>query len=189
MNCTPKNSSVANLMRFMEGYWTQSSDDRKFISNLKNREETDADWFLAETLVKRANIKVCRVETDNFVGDFQWDGKLLTSNRCDNLLHDLAHFQCAEPDRRFLPDFGLGPGPDSFEKSPYAPGMTEEESVREEGCASILGILWEIKLGLPFQFTVVLHNWNIDGQFSSELEWLAEQKLVIKGEPVLNFRK
>ena len=142
-------------------------------------------WNRITPLLEQHQIKLHQVESDNFVGDYQWDGKTIIASRGDNLLHDFAHYQCAHPNRRFLPDFGLGTGPDSFETSSKAPGVTVAWAEFEESCASILGILWEIKLGFPFAYTLEYHQWYKDTDATKNLEWLQRHQLVVDGEPVM----
>ncbi len=46
--------------------------------------------------------------------DYAWNGKRLAiRNTMSNVFHDIAHWQVASPERRSVPDFGLGKGPDS----------------------------------------------------------------------------
>jgi hypothetical protein len=165
------------------------STDPKTWVNPDHRPDDSGRWPGIEKLLSRLIIPVKRVDTNSFVGDFQWDGKMITASRCDNLLHDLAHYQCAHPDRRFKPDFGLGPGPDSFEYTTLASGVTQEESEFEEACASVLGMLWEIHFRLPFEYTVAYHRWDLDTDATPQLNWLKQHKLVVKGKAVLNLRK
>ena len=77
------------------------------------------------------------------------------------LLHEIAHFQLAAPARRRLADFGLGPGPESGDRSTaqrqaVLHGVDRE---REEAKASLLGILWEAELGQPALASFLDQNW------------------------------
>jgi hypothetical protein len=94
--------------------------------------------------------------------DFSWDGAAL---RIDTeayvLLHEVAHFQLAAPQRRRLIDFGLGPGPETgaraaAERAARLSGLPRE---REEAMASLLGILWEAALGHPALASFIDQNW------------------------------
>jgi len=50
--------------------------------------------------------------------DFSWDGKRLRADtEAFVLLHEIAHFQLASPDRRGAIDFGHGPGPDTYDRA------------------------------------------------------------------------
>src|SRR5215470_17865171 len=45
---------------------------------------------------------------------FNWDGAALNGDtEAYVILHEVAHFMLAPPERRALVDFGLGPGPDT----------------------------------------------------------------------------
>jgi len=145
-------------------------------------------WPKIQKMMSRLKIPVTRADADGFVGNYQWDGKAIIASRCDNLLHDLAHYQCAHPIRRFLPDFGLGTAPDSFEKSTLV-GVTQEEADFEEACASVLGMLWEIHFGMSFQYTVTYHRWDLDAVAEPQLEFLKKHKLISRGKPCRNLRK
>lgn len=52
------------------------------------------------------------------------------------LIHNLSHFICASPKRRYLPDFGLGNSPDSDKEIIYL--IPEHESMLEEQIVSSL---------------------------------------------------
>jgi len=108
-----------------------------------------------------------RANSDNKSSSgFSWDGKVL---RCkgystSDILHDIAHFQCSPPSRRYLPEFGLGSGFDTSnhevaEATMLRAGMDEKLARKEEECASILGALWERHLGLPYWATLEFHSW------------------------------
>jgi hypothetical protein len=93
---------------------------------------------------------------------FHWNGSAL---RADSeayvLLHEVAHFQVAAPERRSLPEFGLGAGPDTLlraeaEGAQRVFGLAREA---EEAAASLLGILWEAALGHPALASFLDQNW------------------------------
>lgn len=79
-----------------------------------------------------------------------------------NALHDLAHWAvCTSEQRRRLPDFGLGPSPDSslyLDKIPRR--VSNPEAASEEKRASMLGILMELELSMNSQFTWWEHSWE-----------------------------
>ena len=88
---------------------------------------------------------------------FNWDGAALDGDtEAYVILHEIAHFLLAPPayppfGRRSLPDFGLGPGPDTTERdrAEAAAIVSPAERDAEEAIASLLGILWEAALGQP----------------------------------------
>jgi hypothetical protein len=91
-----------------------------------------------------------------------WDGTVLRSKtEAYVLIHEIAHFQLAPPERRGVIDFGLGPGPETGDR------MAAEQAARvfgvareaEEARASLLGILWEAELGHPALASFLDQNW------------------------------
>ena len=77
------------------------------------------------------------------------------------LIHEVAHFQLASPSRRFLPDFGLGAGPESGDiaLAESARRLDEPEREIEEQRTSLLGIIWEAELGQPAILAFQEQNW------------------------------
>jgi hypothetical protein len=93
---------------------------------------------------------------------FNWDGTALDADtEAYVILHEIAHFVLAPPERRRLLDFGLGPGPDTRERaaaeSATVVPLLEREA--EEAAASLLGILWEAALGQPALASFLDQNW------------------------------
>ena len=93
---------------------------------------------------------------------FNWDGAALDGDtEAYVILHEIAHFALAPPERRALIDFGLGPGPDTVdrdaaERDAVAPILEREA---DEAAASLLGILWEAALGQPALASFLDQNW------------------------------
>jgi hypothetical protein len=93
---------------------------------------------------------------------FHWDGcALRADSEAYVLLHEIAHFQLAAPERLGLAEFGLGPGPDTLlradaEAAQRVFGLAREA---EEAAASLLGILWEAELGHPALASFLDQNW------------------------------
>ena len=49
---------------------------------------------------------------------YNWDGAALDgATEAYVILHEVAHYLLAPPERRALPDFGLGPGPDTRDRA------------------------------------------------------------------------
>jgi hypothetical protein len=93
---------------------------------------------------------------------FNWDGAALDGDtEAYVILHEIAHFLLAPPERRVLPDFGLGPGPDTTERerAERATIVSLPERDAEEAIASLLGILWEAALGQPALASFLDQNW------------------------------
>jgi len=93
---------------------------------------------------------------------FNWDGVALdTGTEAYVILHEVAHYVLAPPERRCLIDFGLGPGPDTIdrdtaERAIVLPLIEREE---DEATASLLGILWEARLSQPALASFLDQNW------------------------------
>ena len=91
-----------------------------------------------------------------------WDGTALNGNtEAYVILHEIAHFVLAPPERRRLVDFGLGPGPDTLDRdaavsAAVLPPLAREE---DEAAASLLGIIWEARLGQPALASFLDQNW------------------------------
>jgi hypothetical protein len=93
---------------------------------------------------------------------YGWDGRALAARtEAYVLLHEVAHFQLAAPERRRRVDFGLGPGPETGDRARaerHAVGAGLERE-REESMASLLGILWETEFGHPALASFLDQNW------------------------------
>jgi hypothetical protein len=93
---------------------------------------------------------------------FNWDGVALDgATEAYVILHEVAHFVLAPPVRRALPDFGLGPGPDTRDRvgAERAAAMDLPAREADEAAASLLGILWEAELGQPALASFLDQNW------------------------------
>ena len=91
-----------------------------------------------------------------------WDSKAVAVGMEPSvIIHEVAHFQLASPERRGLADFGLGAGPESGDK---ARGEADRrlhglDCEIEEARASLLGVLWEAELGQPAVLAFLEQNW------------------------------
>lgn len=101
--------------------------------------------------------------------DYAFNGKTIAELDCDslkrrtdsNLIHDIAHFVVAAPERRTIPEFGLGDSPDTLRfMTPRISGMTGKMAQQEEELASALGIWWEREFGLDWRKTLRDHCWD-----------------------------
>jgi hypothetical protein len=93
---------------------------------------------------------------------FNWDGTALDGDtEAYVILHEVAHFVLAPPERRRLIDFGLGPGPDTRERiaAEHAAVLPLIQREADEAEASLLGILWEAALGQPALASFLDQNW------------------------------
>ena len=87
-----------------------------------------------------------------------------------DLTHELAHWLRASPERRHVPEFGLGVGPETAGKGD--PPIVENP-YDEEMHASMLGILIERELGANPMWTWEHHRW-IDAQLGAAMQCLRE---------------
>jgi hypothetical protein len=118
---------------------------------------------------------------------FNWDGSALNgATEAYVILHEVAHFALAPPERRILIDFGLGPGPDTLdgaaaERAAVLPTLAREE---DEAAASLLGIVWEAELAQPALASFLDQNW-LEGldrsaacHFTTALSTLRQRRLL-----------
>lgn len=113
----------------------------------------------AVALAVRLGISV--LEADPADG-FSWDGQAVsTRTETAVFLHEIAHWQIVSPERRSVPDFGLGAGPETGlkETADAACCVNDETKEVEENLASLLGILWETQLGGPAIIAFCEQNW------------------------------
>lgn len=93
---------------------------------------------------------------------FTWDGRAVRVG-CEPsvVIHEVAHLQCASPDRRSVYDFGLGAGPETGRRAEAdaVASIFGIERDQEEALASLLGILWEVALGQPGILAFLEQNW------------------------------
>jgi hypothetical protein len=93
---------------------------------------------------------------------FNWDGAALNgATEAYVILHEIAHFVLAPPERRNLVDFGLGPGPDTIDRdgAERAAVLPPLGRAQDEAAASLLGIVWEAALGQPALASFLDQNW------------------------------
>jgi hypothetical protein len=93
---------------------------------------------------------------------FNWDGAALNgATEAYVILHEIAHFVLAPPERRGLIDFGLGPGPDTLDReaAAHAAMLPPLARAADEAAASLLGILWEARLDQPALASFLDQNW------------------------------
>jgi hypothetical protein len=118
---------------------------------------------------------------------FNWDGTALNgATEGYVILHEVAHFALAPPERRGLVEFGLGPGPDTLDRAAaecaaILPPLAREE---DEAAASLLGIVWEAGLGQPALASFLDQNWlegldrSAPAHFTSVVETLRRRELL-----------
>lgn len=102
------------------------------------------------------------VHPEGTVCAYNWDGGALDGDtEAYVILHEVAHFVLAPPERRALIDFGLGPGPDTRDRAgaERAVSVAVLEREADEAAASLLGILWEAELGQPALASFLDQNW------------------------------
>ncbi len=93
---------------------------------------------------------------------FNWDGAALNgATEAYVILHEIAHFVLAPPERRGLIDFGLGPGPDTIDRetAEHAAVLRPAPREEDEAAASLLGIVWEARRGQPALASFIDQNW------------------------------
>jgi hypothetical protein len=126
------------------------------------------------------------VHADGVECAFNWDGRALNgATEAYVILHEAAHFVLAPTERRRLIDFGLGPGPDTRDRDAAARAAVLSPLAREEDevAASLLGIIWEAKLGQPALASLLDQNWleglerSVHSHFTAVLSTLRRRGL------------
>ena len=113
----------------------------------------------AVALARRFNIPT--LDEDPAVA-FSWDGHAIrTRSETSVVFHEIAHWQIAPPERRRLPDFGVGAGPESgrIEEANAAICVDAAAREEEENLSSLLGILWEVEYDEPAILAFAEQNW------------------------------
>jgi hypothetical protein len=122
-------------------------------------EAAEHDRQMALAFARRHGMAVHSPAT---VCGFNWDGAALDGDtEAYVILHEVAHYLLAPPERRELPDFGAGPGPDTRDRAgaESAAILPVLEREADEAMASLLGILWEAALGQPALASFLDQNW------------------------------
>lgn len=93
-----------------------------------------------------------------------WDGQAAWGRMEPSvLIHEVGHLQTCAPERRTVPDFGLGAGPETGTQAraiaDAAMTVTGLEREMEEALASLQGILWEAALDQPAILAFLEQNW------------------------------
>lgn len=93
-----------------------------------------------------------------------WDGRAAWRQMEPSvLIHEVGHLQVSAPERRAVPDFGLGAGPETGATArplaDAAMSVTGLYREMEEALASLQGILWEAALGQPAILAFLEQNW------------------------------
>ncbi len=108
---------------------------------------------------------------------FSWDGRCIrTRSEASVIVHEVAHWLLCAPERRPLPDFGLGAGPETGlkEAANAAFCVSEEQRETEEVLTSLLGILWEAELGQPAILACLEQNWLEGAHRASTVAFFAD---------------
>lgn len=135
-------------------------------------ERIAATWPVAAGAVDRPDHRAAAVALAQRLGiavldeeparAFSWDGmRLRTRSEATVILHEIAHWQLCAPERRGLPDFGLGAGPETGlrAEADAALCVSLAQQQEEEALTSLLGILWEAALGQPAILAFLEQNW------------------------------
>lgn len=108
---------------------------------------------------------------------FMWDGEVIRIDvEATVIVHEVAHWLLAAPERRPLIDFGLGPGPETTRRAEARAHkrLSFEECMDEERLTSLLGILWEAELGQPAILAFLEQNWLEAWARPGTAQWFAD---------------
>ena len=160
----PRDELAGALDRFAAGFRDPVARElfekiRATAPDRADGEEAERHRLAALAFARRCRIPVHPPGTDCA---FNWDGGALNGDtEAYVILHEVAHFVLAPPERRRLADFGLGPGPDTIDRAAaervgMLPLLERED---DEAAASLLGIIWEAWLGQPALASFLDQNW------------------------------
>ncbi len=163
------------------------------------RLSTDGDHHeQAVALCRRFGLGVIDIDPQDW---YTWDGRnVATRMEPSVIIHEVAHYQCAAPHRRTIPDFGLGKGPETGLGGAGANAVATITGVYadvEEALSSLLGILWEAHLGQPAILALLEQNWLEGGadprntaHFIKVVETLHDLGLINdQGAPIMGLRE
>ena len=200
MNLTPIEPDILPLaLKALQTSWASfrgSSGIRRVAAvadELEVQQDTPDHRRAARALVDRAGMAAIDAVPATA---FSWDGRAVrTRSEASVLIHEVAHWLIAPPDRRALPDFGLGAGPETGRIAEANAARCVDDAVREkeELLASLLGILFEAALGQPAIHAFIEQNWleawdrpAAADQFGMAAQALADRGLIDgDGLPVL----
>lgn len=103
-------------------------------------------------------------EDRDLKNSYSWDGKSI-SLKANQLCHEIAHWIIATPERRSMPDYGLGTAPESGIRTERV--LSYDACQAEEAMASMLGIAYEAMIGVNFMYTLNEHDWFSSYQYQT----------------------
>jgi len=146
--------------------------------------EAERHRLAALSIARASGMAIDREGTSSY---FNWNGTALSAaTEAFVILHEIAHFALAPPERRGLVEFGLGPGPDTVDRvaAERAATLSPLEREADEAAASLLGIIWEAALGQPALASFLDQNWlegldrSAPEHFTSVLEALRCRRML-----------
>jgi hypothetical protein len=160
----PREHLAAILDRFMAGLAEPLARAafRRICATSADRAggaEADGDRLTARSFAREFGMAI---HPEGTPCRFNWDGTALNAaTEAYVILHEVAHFALAPPERRGLVEFGLGPGPDTLDPdaAERAAVLSLLEREQDEAAASLLGIIWEAALGQPALASFLDQNW------------------------------
>ena len=143
-----------------------------------------------DSLIKHLGL---RKESRTLQESYMWDGHSFNSELSDrHLFHDVAHWLVAAPERRILPDFGLGPGPETDLDLPQKILLDWHAAQFEEVCASLLGVFLQHCAGLPCGLIAEEVGLSGGGRLVSsrviERDWLEAYNWLVGREHIFDVR-
>src|SRR5215471_18361213 len=187
----PREQLQTALDRFMAGL--DDSFSRRIFRRIRATSPDRATDFEAEQH-RRAALSLAggfgmAIHPERTQCLYNWDGTALNgATEAYVILHEIAHFALAPPERRRLIDFGLGPGPDTIDRTAAetAAVLAMLDREEDEAAASLLGIIWEAELGQPALASFLDQNWlealdrSAASHFTSALLALRRRRLLIR---------
>lgn len=111
--------------------------------------------------------------------DLNYDGHgHVQATSASNAIHELAHFLVAAKYRRRQPNYGLGCGPDDRSCTAEMVTVGSQYANQEEALASLLGILIERQIRMPYIDTWYEHAWGEQEGIREDLRLLQQRGLI-----------
>jgi len=185
----PRRELVGTLDRFMAGLsdrYSQSVFERIRATSSDRAAGVEAERHRRAALSFARGFGVT-IHAEGTPCRFNWDGAALNgATEAYVILHEVAHFALAPPERRWLVEFGLGPGPDTLDRetAEHKAVLSLLERDEDEAAASLLGIVWEAALGQPALASFLDQNWlegldrSAAGHFTAVVERLRRPDLL-----------
>lgn len=102
---------------------------KKFDAQRSNVHEY-SPMTLVQEMMTQYGLSVVTLDAGSDYGNFEYNKFQIIPDDTDIMIHNIKHFRIASPDRRLLPDFGLGASPGA--RGELASVVSAKDSMHEE---------------------------------------------------------